>query len=1078
MNHPRLRMSKLALGLVAALAAAPAFAQSTSAGVGGQVLSNAGQPVIGAEVVITHNESGTVSRATTDASGRYNARGLRVGGPYTITITKPGEGTKTEEGVYLNLNQVNTVNASLTGDVATLEGVTAYAVAGGSEIFSANKMGTGTNLNRDMIEAMPSANRNIQDYMRLDPRISQVSKADGAISAGGQNTRYNAIRIDGIGASDPFGLESNGLPTERQPVSMDAIEEINIDLANYDTTISGGTGAVVNAVTKSGTNEFHGTVYYTYRDKDMVRDRLEGDKQDFNGFDKESTYGMTLGGPIVKDRLFFFTNYEKYERTAPGVSLADTPYGSGAITDANIAAVQQKLLGLGYDVGGLAAPDSKTEIEEYAIKLDWNINDNHRAALRYNKMEQSVMRFPGIANNTLSLSNYWYAQPKAYETWMGELFSNWSDNFTTEFKVSHKDYSAIRVPGVNMPQIRINGFANDSALLVGTEQNTHTNIVESKELSAFGAGTWYVGDHTLKFGFDYSDNDLNNFYGRNLNGAYTYSTLNDFLSGRAPSNYIVRDPRDGVRSNVAAAFTLKNTGLFVQDTWAVNYNLSLMAGVRIDMPDFDDQRLYNARIEAEYGYNNTNLVDDKLVQPRVGFNYTFDSDRPTQLRGGVGLFGGAAPNVWLAGAYQNTGFNYVEYNPRGAANLGQVQFTPDGLNPYIPTSGAGRQNLDLIEPGTKLPSVWKANLAFDHELPWYGITASAELLLTKVNDGLYFERLDLTNGTSGPTAYAPDGRAVYWNPAGFNPANGYTDNNGRFQGITDGRNGVSNRATRPGWVGDVMLLRNTDKGRGAQATFALSKPMTDSWAWSLGYTYTEATEVSPLASSQNTSNWSGTLINNVNENVAYDSRYAIKDRVTGTLEFKHNFFGDYATRFGMFYEGRSGRPFSYIYYNDVNGDAASTNDLFYVPNGYGDVLWTGGAAMEKSFFDWLAQNPELAAYQGQIAPANGFRSSWVNNFDVRISQELPGFFKGHKSEIALDIMNVGNLLNKDWGLIEDYGFYSTRRVANYAGIDPVTGKYVYHFTRADNEAVQENNQDKGNTAVSRWSMMLSFKYKF
>ncbi|MGN0863474.1 MAG: carboxypeptidase regulatory-like domain-containing protein, partial [Stenotrophomonas koreensis] len=258
MNHPRLRMSKLALGLVAALAAAPAFAQSTSAGVGGQVLSNAGQPVIGAEVVITHNESGTVSRATTDASGRYNARGLRVGGPYTITITKPGEGTKTEEGVYLNLNQVNTVNASLTGDVATLEGVTAYAVAGGSEIFSANKMGTGTNLNRDMIEAMPSANRNIQDYMRLDPRISQVSKADGAISAGGQNTRYNAIRIDGIGAADPFGLESNGLPTERQPVSMDAIEEINIDLANYDTTISGGTGAVVNAVTKSGTNEFHG----------------------------------------------------------------------------------------------------------------------------------------------------------------------------------------------------------------------------------------------------------------------------------------------------------------------------------------------------------------------------------------------------------------------------------------------------------------------------------------------------------------------------------------------------------------------------------------------------------------------------------------------------------------------------------------------------------------------------------------------------------------------------------------------------------------------------------------------------
>ena len=1069
MNHPRLRMSKLTLGLVAALAAAPAFAQSTSAGVGGQVMSAAGAPVVGAEVVITHNESGTVSRASTDASGRYNARGLRVGGPYTITITKPGEGTKTEEGVYLNLNQVNTINAALTGDVATLEGVTAYAVAGGSEIFSANKMGSGTSLNRDMIEAMPSANRNIQDYMRLDPRISQVSKADGAISAGGQNTRYNAIRIDGIGASDPFGLESNGLPTERQPVSMDAIEEINIDLANYDTTISGGTGAVVNAVTKSGTNEFHGTVYYTYRDKDMVRDRLDGDREDFSGFNKETTAGMTLGGPIVKDKLFFFANYEKYEREAPGIALSSTPYGSGNITDADISTVQQHMAGLGYDVGGLTAPDATTEIEEYAVKLDWNINDNHRAALRYNKMEQNVMRFPGLGNSSVSLSSYWYAQPKAYETWMGEVFSNWSDNFTTEFKVSHKDYSAVRVPGVNLPQIRINGFANNNSLFLGTEQNTHVNIVESKELSLFGAGTWYVGDHTIKFGFDHSDNDLMNFYGRNLNGVYEFANLNQFLAGN-PSRYQLRAPRaGGSLADIPAAFTLKNTGLFVQDTWAINYNLNVMAGVRVDMPSFSDQRLYNPRIEAEYGYNNTNLVDDKLVQPRVGFNYTFDSDRPTQLRGGVGLFGGAAPNVWLGGTYANTGLNYQEYDLRSPGAI----FTPDINNPYIPGSAvAGRDNVDIIEPGTKLPSVWKANLAFDHELPWYGITASAEVLFTKVNDALYFERLDITSGNGSPIAYGQDGRAIYWNAAGLNPANA-----GDF-GIEAG-GAVGNRGDRPSWVGDVMLLRNTDKGRGAQATFSLAKPMTDSWGWSLGYTYTEATEVSPLASSQNTSNWSGTLINNANENVAYDSRYAIKDRITGTLEFKHNFFGDYATRFGMFYEGRSGRPFSYIYYNDLNGDSATTNDLFYVPNGYGDVLWTGGADMEKSFFEWLAKNPELAAYQGQVAPANGFRSKWVNNFDVRISQELPGFFKGHKSEIALDIMNVGNLINKDWGLIEDYGFYATRRIANYAGIDPTSGKYVYSFNgRTDNEQVQENNNDKGNTAVSRWSIMASFKYKF
>ncbi len=761
MTHP-LRMSKLTLGLVAALAAAPAFAQSTSAGVGGQVMSAAGQPVAGAEVTITHTESGTVSRATTDASGRYNARGLRVGGPYTITITKSGEGTKTEEGVFLNLNQVNTVNASLGGDLAAtnLDAVNVVATAGGLDLFSATKMGSGSNVTRETMDALPSANRNIQDYIRLDPRISQVSKADGAISAGGQNTRYNAIRIDGISASDPFGLGSNNLPTERQPVSMDAIQEINIDLANYDTTIAGGTGAVINAVTKSGTNEFHGTVYGSYRDKDMVRSRLEGDKSDFNGFKDEKTYGMTFGGPIVKDKLFFFTNYEKYERSGGGVSLSDSPYNKdpskGGISDADISAVQKRMAELGHPVGGVSDLNNKTEIEEYAVKLDWNINENHRAALRYNKMKQDVVRFPQVSSSALSLSDFWYTQPTQYETWMGELFSDWSENFSTEFKVSHKDYSSNRVAASHLPQMRVR-FGNNS-LYLGTEQNTHTNLVESKELSAFGAGTWYIGDHTVKFGFDYTDNDLMNFYGRNLYGAYDFRDLASFLTGTA-NGYQLRVPRPGGSlDDIPAKFHLKNTGLFIQDTWAVNYNLSLMFGVRVDIPDFTSQTKYNADIQARYGYDNTKLVDKSLIQPRVGFNYTFDSDRPTQLRGGVGLFGGAAPNVWLAGAYQNTGLNYVEYNVPG--NPGG--FSVDADNPFIPDPSriVARQNVDIINPGTRLPSVWKANLAFDHELPWYGIVASAELLFTKVKDGLYFERLDLTNGKgNGPTfVSAQDGR--------------------------------------------------------------------------------------------------------------------------------------------------------------------------------------------------------------------------------------------------------------------------------------------------------------------------------
>ncbi len=243
-----------------------------------------------------------------------------------------------------------------------------------------------------------------------------------------------------------------------------------------------------------------------------------------------------------------------------------------------------------------------------------------------------------------------------------------------------------------------------------------------------------------------------------------------------------------------------------------------MFGVRVDLPDFSSQKLYNARIEQLYGYDNTVLPDSKLVQPRFGFNYTFDSDRPTQLRGGVGLFGGAAPNVWLAGAYQNTGLNYVEYDLRGA--------NAPAFNPAVPPSTAGltpgsaRMNLDIIEPGTRLPSVWKANLAFDHELPWYGITASAELLLTKVKDALYFERLDMMT----PTAYGLDGRAIYWNAQGRNSANSRLDTTGANPsgnnfGMVSGTNNAGDRANRPSDIGDIILLRNTDKGRSSQATF-------------------------------------------------------------------------------------------------------------------------------------------------------------------------------------------------------------------------------------------------------------------
>lgn len=1097
MNHP-LRMSKLALGLVAALAAAPAFAQNTSAGVGGQVTSSAGAPVAGAEVTITHVESGTVSRATTDASGRYNARGLRVGGPYTITINKSGEGTKTEENVFLSLSQTNTVNGALGGDLAAtnLAAVQVMAIAGGSDIFSANKMGTGTSVSQETIEALPSINRNIQDYVRLDPRISQSDKSRGELTVGGQNPRYNAIRIDGVNTSDTFGLESNGFPTLRQPVSMDAIEAINIDVANYDTTITGATGAVIDAVTKSGTNEFHGSVYGTYRDKDMVGDHPETNSK-FTGFEDEKTYGATFGGPIVKDKLFFFANYEKFERSRAASSYG--PRGSGAVNEINldpayIAQAQQIARDVyGVDLGTSDAPtETKQEVEEYAVKIDWNINEDHRLSARFSKLEQTDPNLGGSSLSTgysghgmpttgqaLALSSRWFDVTKEVETSVVQLFSDWNENLSTEFKVGRRTYDSLSSVYSRLPSIVIGSGASNAAvappyLVAGADEFRHGNQINTETTTAYGAANWYVGDHTLKFGFDWESNDIYNLYAQNIWGTYGFANLEDFRNGRYQV-YDLNAPVPGMDlDSVAMQYKHRNTGVFVQDTWAVNYNLSLMFGLRVDIPDVDEVPVHNLLVQEVYGYDNRETLDKALVQPRFGFNYTFDSERPTQLRGGVGLFQGAAANVWVGNSYQNSGFGLIGYNARAAgltpaqreAMYANLPVSLDVDNPTVPSPAGGYTSLvNLMDKGIRQPSVWKANLAFDHELPWYGITGSLELIHTRVKDAIAFERLDLGNVNA---VRGQDGRDMYW----ANPYAGTGVRAGSNTGIAAIADTLPGYENITGWHNDgVILLKNTDKGRSTQFTASLSKPLTDNWGWSLGYTYTDATEVSPLTSSRAISNWNGVIGVNPNDVVASTSNYEIKNRITGSLQFKKAFFGDNDTTFSLFYEGRSGLPYSWRFLNDANGDGYS-NDLLYVPAGRGDVLFTGGAAMEDAFFDFLNGETDLSKFAGGIAPRNSARNKWVNTFDIRVSQELPAFFEGHKAEIWLDVMNVGNLLNKDWGKVSYASPFSGRGAVNFAGIDQATGKYVYNYNAANVTKVNLTDWE------SRWSLQVGFRYKF
>ena len=1123
-QSPLFVRSALALAVASSLTPL-AVAQNTSSSMGGLVQDGSGKPVAGASVVVTHMPSGTRSVAMTDATGRFLATGLRVGGPYTVTATKGGQTAK-EDNLDLKLAEPLEVSLTIGAPVQT---VTVLGQKGFTDPRS-NRFGAGTSFSQADLDNLPGFGRDLQEVARLDPRVTQVNKASDMVSALGQNFRYNTVTIDGVGVSDPFGLSSNGLPTLKQPIPFDAIDSVQVNVSNFDVTQFGYSGANINAVTKSGTNKLSGSVYYAQQDERMAGDRVTS--VDTNATAKQSDFkvtntGFTLGGPIIKDKLFFFVNAEKFKDSRAGAPQYG-PVGSNLInigvTQSDIEKIQSIAKSTyGFEAGNLVPSQGELTSDSMMGKIDWNITQDHRLTLTYSDTESSEPLYYGMGSSSLSLSSYWTAESKKFKTNTVQVYSDWSDNFSTEIKLGNRTYDKVFANNSAAPTVQIQfegsapagsgltSSANRSVYL-GTEQYRHYNILKTDTQELFLAGTYLMGAHELKFGGTQETNDVFNAFLPQSNGVYRFecdnrfsytsisgavncsngeqaalAALENFEKGR-PSYFNIRVPQAGLTLDQGAAeFSYQNTGLFVQDTWRVSRDLTLLAGVRMDTQTTDDRPLKsvagaaalvpgtpatNTAQSGGFGRDNSAINDEMtLVQPRFAFTWNLRDAMQSRVRGGYGLFKGGAPTVWFSNPYSNTGVQTALATCSGTCPVDGLAVSMDPTKQPSLAGSPPVPAIDFNDGGLELPSIWKGNLAYEATLK-DGYVVSAEYIRTDTNADIYFEHLNL-----GPaTRVGPDGRQMFFNTAGYNASSYTVASNGAVSRVSTA--GVQDKFLRNRSFDNVMLTKKTDKGNGNTVTVALAKPAAGAgFGWNASYTYSDVKSVHDGSSSIAFSNWRYFPRLQANEEELARSRYEIRNRVNLGATYKTKLFGNLSTSFGIFAEHRTGYPYSWTFYNDANGDSQAGNDLLYIPSapGSGEVVFAAvgnksPAESELAFWNVVNSEKGLSSYKGRVVPRNSSTAPRVNVIDFRMSQDIPAFNAQHRASVTFDIFNLGNLLNSKWGRTIQSNF-EAREFVSYAGMT-ADGRYIYAVGTPESLALQQSKNE------SQWALRVTAKYQF
>ncbi len=1094
-------MRKILLLLILAFAASGAvLAQGvTTSTIRGSVKDQKGESLPGANIVAIHVPSGTQYGTSTRADGVFTIPNARIGGPYKITTSFVGYENQERNDIFLNLGVTANVDFQLAETGTQLEEI----LVSGSSLINSDRTGALTNISTKQIAALPTLSRSFNDYLRLTPQ------ANGN-SFGGRSSGFNNITVDGGLFNNSFGLSGTvGGQANAQPISLDAIDQITTSIAPYDVREGSFTGAGVNVVTRSGTNELTGSVYHFFRNEGYANSKVRDLESPLLEFGVKNT-GFRIGGAIIKDKLFFFANYEQERRNDPGTTfLASRPGVSGT----NVSAAQASDLdGLstflqstyGFNPGPYENYKRASDSDKAAFKIDWNINNVHKLTLKYNFLNSyrdvppsgsggiSNTRSPG--NTGLPFFGAWYRINNNLNSFTAELNSNIGNKSSNKLQVGYSAFRDFREnPAIsqNFPMVDIGNGTGGFLTSFGFEPFSANNILNTNVLQISDNFDLYKGKHTLSFGTYNEFYKFQNGFAPNYFGIYRFNSLASFYASAAGTPGQASFYRLQYSTAEDGSFPLVETramqlGFYAQDKYELNDRFNLTAGLRVDVP------IINAEIgrneaAAQMSFRDGATVETDQVQksqllwsPRVGFNYDVFGNKRTQLRGGTGVFSGRVPYVWISNQASNNGvlFGSRDYT---TAQLATLVFSPDvdayrpGVGSNPPAAANPTYNLAVTDKNFKFPQVWRTNIAIDQSFAG-NILASLDIAITKDINAVYHQNINLPASTRNAVAVGTgsDTRPIFF------PA---------LPLVTGTSNSTANTRIN-GSVTDAILMANTNQGYSYFVTAQVKKTFDFGLDAMVAYNYTDARSVNDGGSIAQ-SIWRDRQVSgDPNDNTLGYSNFLQRHRIISSINYRKEYGGHFATSIGLFYELAPSGRFSYVYSGDMNGDnsGGGGNDLIYVPRDQGEIILQDIVNSDATLYTATQQWADLDAYisqdeylkerRGQYAERNGAERPWFGQLDLRLLQDVYFDIKGKRNtlQLSVDIFNFGNMLNTKWGVFQTPNRQTLLDFRGYNASGQPQFRYPYLNNTTKESLVKTYRDDLD--LISRWQLQLGIRYIF